>query len=264
MEFKNMIDSHAHLYFDEIYCNLDEKLKFAKLAGIDYILTVGTDFKTMPLNISIAEKYDNIFCSVGVHPHHFKDGYDLNELINLSKREKVIAIGEVGLDYHYQDETPKIDQKKLFRDMLSISEKVNLPYIFHARECFDDLLEIISEYEINSAVFHCYTDSIENAKKILDLGYYISFSGVITFKNSNDLRDIVKYVPEDRFLIETDCPYLAPIPYRGKTNEPAFVSLVAECVADLRNQSIEEISKITTQNFFNLFSKAKTLLERKQ
>ena len=259
-----MIDSHAHLYFDEIYQNLDERLKLAKLAGISHILTVGTDFKTMPLNLSIAEKYDNIFCSIGVHPHHLNDGYDLKALIKLSKHEKVIAIGEVGLDYHYEDETPTVDQERLFRDMLSLSDKVNLPYIFHARECFKDMFEILLEYDVRSAVFHCYTDSLENAKKILDLGYYISFSGVVTFKNSNELRDIVKYVPEDRFLIETDCPYLAPVPYRGKVNEPAFVACVAECVANVRQISVEEVSRITTRNFFNLFSKAKFLLEKKQ
>ncbi|MDR1391152.1 MAG: TatD family hydrolase [Holosporales bacterium] len=256
-----MIDSHAHLYFEEIYQDLAEKLRLMKLVGVDYVLTVCTDSKTMPTNISIAESYDNVFCSVGIHPHHFKEGYDLDEILFLSKRKKVVAIGEVGLDYHYADETPKSDQIKLFRDMLSISEKTDLPYIFHARECFKDILNILSEYNIGSAVFHCYTDSLENVKRVLDLGYYISFSGVVTFKNSVDLREIVKYVPENRFLIETDCPYLAPIPYRGHTNEPAFVSLVAECIANLRGISVDAVSDLTTKNFFELFKKAKLFIE---
>ena len=222
-----MIDSHAHLSYPDIKNDLDEKLRLAKLAGITHILTISTNMSSMIENIQIANKYDNIFSSIGVHPSHFDDNYDLKELIEMSKMEKVIAIGEVGLDYHYLNEFPKESQLKLFQDMLSLSNSINLPYIFHSRECFDDIFDIIAEYPIKSAVFHCYADTLENAKKILDLGFYISFSGIVTFKNSEDLRNIAKYVPKDKFLIETDCPYLTPVPYRGKTNEPAFVSLVA-------------------------------------
>ena len=259
-----MIDSHAHLYFDGIYQDLDEKLRFAKLAGVSHIATIGTDFKTMPTNIEIAEKYDNVFCSVGVHPLHSQEPRDLDKLIEWANKEKVIAIGEVGLDYHYEEGNPRNDQKKLLHDMLSISDKVDLPYIFHSRECFDDIFGIISEYGIKSAVFHCYTDSLENAKKVLDLGYYISFSGVVTFKKSTELQEIVKYVPDDRFLIETDSPYLAPTPHRGKMNEPAFVALVAEQIAELRNKTVDEISEITNRNFFQLFPKAKIFVEKHQ
>ncbi|MDR2666976.1 MAG: TatD family hydrolase [Holosporales bacterium] len=258
-----MVDSHAHLFFDGIYQDLDNILKSAKQSGVNYILTVSTDSKTIPLNISIAENHDNVCCSVGVHPHHFIDGYDLEELIILSKKTKVVAVGEIGLDYHYQDQTPKSDQIHLFRAMLSIATQCNLPYIIHSRECFDDIFCILSEYKIPSSVFHCYTDSVENAKKILDLGHFISFSGVITFKKSIDLLDVVRYVPDDRFLIETDCPYLAPVPHRGKPNEPAFVNLVAECIAEVRKTSVAHISKITTNNFFNLFQKAKFLWKEK-
>jgi len=259
-----MIDSHAHLSYPDIKNNLDEKLRLAKLAGITHILTVSTNMISMVENIQIANKYDNIFSSIGIHPSHFDDNYDLNDLIEKSKMEKVIAIGEVGLDYHYLNEFPKEAQLKLFRDMLSLSNSINLPYIFHSRECFDDIFDIIAEYPIKSAVFHCYTDTLENAKKILDLGFYISFSGIVTFKNSENLRDIAKYVPNDRFLIETDCPYLTPVPYRGKTNEPSFVSLVVECLAEVRQTTVSEISEITTQNFFQLFSKAKSFKEIKK
>jgi TatD DNase family protein len=257
----NLVDSHCHLFFDELYKNLDEKLKFAKLLGVNYFLTVGTDSNTMLGNISIANNYKTVVCSVGIHPHHCLEKYSLSDIESHLNNEKVVAIGEVGLDYHYLDSSPKDDQISLFENMLSISSTTDLPYIFHARECYDDVFDIISKYNINSAVFHCYTDSMENAKKILDLGYYISFSGVITFKGSVELRDIVKYVPADRILIETDSPYLAPVPYRGKTNEPAHVSLVAECVAEMRGISVEEVSKFTTDNFFKLFKKGKILLE---
>lgn len=259
-----MIDSHAHLYFDGIYQNLDERLRLARLVGVKHILTIGTDFGTMPTNIEIAEKHDNVFCSVGVHPMYTQEPRDLELLKKWALKEKVVAIGEVGLDYHYEEGNPREAQKELLRDMLSLSKSVNLPYIFHARECFPDILDIISEYEIKHAVFHCYTDSLENAKKVLDLGYYISFSGVITFKKSEGLREIAKYVPEDRFLIETDSPYLAPVPHRGEVNEPAFVTLVAECVAALRGKTVAEISDTTDANFFNLFSKAKCIKAEKE
>ena len=258
-----MIDSHAHLYYDEIYQNLDDKLKLAKLAGVTHILTIGTDFGTMPTNIEIAEKHDNVFSSIGVHPLHSHEPRDLKKLQDWSNKEKVVAIGEVGLDYHYEEENPRTAQKALLQDMLSISADVNLPYIFHARECFPDILDIVADYDITDAIFHCYTDSLENAKKILDLGYYISFSGVVTFKKSEELREIARFVPDDRFLIETDSPYLAPVPYRGKTNEPAFVSLIAECLANLREKTIDEISDITTKNFYTLFPKAKKLSLKK-
>lgn len=259
-----MIDSHAHLSYPDIKNNLDEKLRLAKLAGITHILTISTNMTSMIENIEIANKYDNIFSSIGIHPSHFDDNYDLNDLIEKSKMEKVIAIGEVGLDYHYLNEFPKEAQLKLFQGMLSLSNSINLPYIFHSRECFGDIFDIVAEYPIKSAVFHCYTDTLENAKKVLDLGFYISFSGIVTFKNSEDLRDIAKYVPNDRFLIETDCPYLTPVPYRGQTNEPSFVSLVAECLAEVRQTTVSEISEITTQNFFQLFSKAKSFKEMKK
>lgn len=259
-----MIDSHAHLYFEGLYQNLDERLRIAKLAGVTNIVTIGTDFSTMSTNIEIAEKYDDVFCSIGVHPLHSQEDRDLNQLIDWSIKDKVIAIGEVGLDYHYEEENPRTDQQSLLRDMLSLSEVIDLPYIFHARECFDDIFDVISEYDIKSAVFHCYTDSLENARKILDLGYYVSFSGVVTFKKSDDLREVARYVPDDRFLIETDSPYLAPVPYRGKTNEPAFVALVAEQIANIKNRSIDEISEMTDGNFFNLFPKAKVFVEKQK
>ena len=251
-----MIDSHAHLYYDEIYNNLDMKLDEAKKCGVTHILTIGTDIGTMQKNLDIANSYQDIYASVGVHPLYTNDARPIDKLIEWTNMDKVVAIGEVGLDYHYEEGNPRSAQKELLHDMLNLSQSINLPYIFHARECFPDILDIIKDYDITNAVFHCYTDSLENAKKILDLGYYISFSGVVTFKRSEELKEIAKYVPDDRFLIETDSPYLAPVPHRGKTNEPAFVALVAECVATLRNTTVDKISEITTDNFFRLFTKA--------
>ena len=256
-----LLDSHCHLFYEGIVEDIDNKIKMARLNDIKYMMTVSTNEKNILENIEICRRYGNVCCSVGIHPHDFSENYDLEYVKGFLKHEKVVAIGEVGLDYHFENATPKAEQKKLFHDMLSLSEICDLPYVIHARESFPDILEMMSEHKITSAVLHCYTDNLENANKILDLGYYISFSGVITFKKSDALREIVKYVPLDRMLVETDSPYLAPVPYRGKTNEPAYVREVAQCAADLKEVSLENFSKTVVQNFFDLFPKAKFLLE---
>ncbi|MDR0640179.1 MAG: TatD family hydrolase [Holosporales bacterium] len=256
------VDSHCHLFFDEIYQNLKEKLRLANLADVKYFLSVSTDFGTLEKNLMISEEYRGVCCSVGIHPLNSGEDYSIERLRELLTHGKVVAIGEVGLDYHYGDAAPPREKQfSVFEEMLSFSNESDLPYIFHARECFPDILDIMSNFNIKNSVFHCYTGTMDDAKKILDRGYYISFSGVITFNKSNDLREIAKYVPSDRLLIETDCPYLAPVPYRGKTNEPAYVSLVGECLAATRDVGIEEIAETTTSNFFNLFPKANFLLE---
>jgi TatD DNase family protein len=254
-----LVDSHCHLFYDVIYANLAEKIRFARLAGVEYMLSVATDTKTTPINMEIAEKYNNVCCSVGIHPHHAREEYSIEQLKSLTAHRKVVAVGEVGLDYHYDDGPSRNEQISLFEEMLSISTE--LPYIFHARQCFDDILDILKQSNVGSGVFHCYTDSLENAKKIIDLGYYISFSGAVTFQKSDEIREVAKYVPIDRILVETDCPYLTPVPYRKKTNEPAYTSLVAECVAQVRGIPIEEVANSTTENFFNLFSKAAVMLD---
>ncbi len=257
----NLVDSHCHLFYKEIIENLDEKIGNAKAADVNYLLSVSTGSENIKQNLEIAEKYPNVCCSIGVHPHEFAGGYSLEEFKALANHRKVVAIGEVGLDYHYEDSTPREDQLKLFDDMLSLSEHTDLPYIIHARECFPEILDIMKKHERISAVFHCYTDSMENAKKILDMGYFLSFSGLITFKKCDNLRDVLKYVPDDRLLIETDCPYLAPEPFRGKPNEPAYVRFVAEVAAVVRCVSLEKLSEITTNNFFSFFKKSQFLLE---
>ncbi|MDR1234151.1 MAG: TatD family hydrolase [Holosporales bacterium] len=255
------VDSHCHLFFDEIFQDLDGKLRLANLADVRYFLSVSTDSGTLEKNLMISEERGGVCCSVGIHPLHSDEDYSLCHLGGFLTHDRVVAIGEVGLDYHYDDAPSREKQLSTLEEMLSFPS--DLPYIFHARECFPDILDVISNFDNKSGVFHCYTGTIEDARKILDRGFYISFSGVITFNKSNDLREIAKFVPSDRLLIETDCPYLAPVPYRGKTNEPAYVTLVAECLATTRGVSVEEIADTTTNNFFNLFQKAKFLLETK-
>lgn len=256
-----LIDSHCHLFYDSIYKNLDEKIANAISSGVHYMLTVATNFHNSSLNIEISQKYKNVCCSAGIHPYDFDDQYDKYDWKPLLSNKEVVAIGEVGLDYYRENAIPKEKQVALFRHMLDLSHNFDFPYIIHARECFSDILDILKDYQNIYGVFHCYTDSIENAKKILDAGFFISFAGIVTFKNLQDLRDVLKYVPDDRLLIETDCPYLAPEPFRGKSNEPAYLPACAQCVADVRKVSIEHIADITVKNFFTLFQKADFLLE---
>lgn len=252
-----MIDSHCHLYS---ISNLEEKLQSAQSSGINYFLSVGTDSLHMFQNIEIANKHDNIVCSIGIHPSECFCQYDIQEMKKLALSEKkIVAIGEVGLEYHYLD-VPKSDQLRLFSNMLQLAVDTGLPVILHCRECFSaELFELINSYKIQ-AVFHCFSDSLKNARKIIENGYYLSFSGIVTFKKCNELRQVAKYVPDDKILIETDSPYLAPVPMRGNPNEPAFVQYVARCIAQQRNCSLEHIERITNDNFFNLFPKAKILL----
>jgi TatD DNase family protein len=253
-----LVDSHCHLFSDEIFSNLDEKIRSAKMAGVEYFLSVATNARDSLANLEIAEKYKDVCCSVGIHPQHAGEEYSIAQLRSLTTHKKVVAFGEVGLDYHYDDGPSKDDQIALLEDMLSVS--ADLPYIFHARECFDDIFDVLGRSDVRSGTFHCYTDSLENAKKIIDLGYYISFSGAITFKKSEEIRGVAKYVPLDRILVETDCPYMTPEPHRKKINEPAYTSLVAECIAQVKGLAIEEVASATTNNFFKLFKKATVML----
>ena len=258
-----MIDSHCHLFYDDIFNDLDNKLKFAYSMGVTNFLTVGTDNKHMYQNIEIANKYNNVVCSIGIHPTEYNCGYNIEEMKKLpDKYKKIVAIGEVGLDYHYIDLAPKDKQLELFEQMLQLAKDTDLPIILHCRECFsDDLFKMIQRYS-NNAVFHCFTDSLENAKKIINNGFYLSLTGIITFKNSGELREVAKYVPDDRLLIETDSPYLAPVPQRGKPNEPGFVRYVAECICEQRKCTLQHLSDITDENFYRLFTRAKVMLDK--
>lgn len=254
-----IVDSHCHLVssgHERQPKDLNTILKNAKMMDVGYMLAISTCMSDIKPNLEIAHAHKHIFCSVGVHPSHANEPCDLKLITNILQDKKVVGIGEVGLDYSYNTNMPcKKAQQNLLCHMLSLFQLSKLPYIFHARNCFPDIFDILSEYKNIRGVFHCYTDSVENARKILDKEFYISISGIITFKNSGDLREILRYIPNDRLLIETDSPYLAPVPFRGQTNEPAYVRLVAERVAEEKKMSLEEIAKVTTENFFKVFRK---------
>jgi TatD DNase family protein len=254
-----LIDSHCHLDFPELKGELDAELARAQAAGVGLMVTICTKVRCFAEVRAIAEAHGNVFCSVGTHPHNAAEEPDITveELVELSRHKKVVAIGEAGLDYHY-DYSPRDIQKKCFRTHIAAARETGLPLVIHAREADADIARILEQETKKGAfpfVLHCFTSSADLARRGLALGGYISFSGVLTFKKSDALRDIAMAVPYDRLLVETDAPYLAPEPFRGKTNEPAFVVHTASCLAAMRGVSEAEMARTTTENFFHLFKK---------
>lgn len=255
-----IVDSHCHLDMLKDYDNTDNIVERAKEANVKYLQTICTRLDNFESILAIAKKYDNVFASVGVHPSEVTTVPTSKKLIELAEHEKVIGLGETGLDYFYnKDANQQKTQRESFMQHIIASQENNLPIIVHTRDAEEDTLAIIKEYK-NSQEFpgliHCFTASKEFAKKMLDLGMYISISGIVTFKNATELQEAAKFIPIDRMLVETDSPYLAPVPKRGKTNEPSYTKYVVEFVAELKGMSIEQVAKQTTNNFFNLFSKA--------
>ncbi len=254
-----LIDSHCHLDFPELRKELDALLARAKDAGVGLMLTISTRVRRFAELQEIAEAHDNVFCSIGTHPHHAAEERDvaLDEILVIARHPKVVAIGEAGLDYHY-DNSPRADQERGFRTHIAASRETGLPLVIHARDADGDIARILEEETERGAfpfVLHCFTSGAELARRGLALGGYVSFSGVITFKKSDDLRAIAKDVPLDRLLVETDAPYLAPEPLRGRTNEPANVVHTAARLAALRGIGETDLAKLTTQNFARLFTK---------
>lgn len=254
-----LIDSHCHLDFPELKGELDAVLDRARTAGVGLMLTISTRVGRFVELRQIAEAHDNVFCSVGTHPHHAAEEPDImvEELVELARHPKVVAIGEAGLDYHY-DNSPRDVQKKSFRTHIAAARATGLPLVIHARDADADIARMLEEETAKGAfpfVLHCFTGGAELARRGLALGGYISFSGVVTFKNAEALRDIAMAVPYDRLLVETDAPYLAPEPLRGRSNEPAFVVNTAARLAALRGLSEAEMARTTTDNFFRLFKK---------
>jgi TatD DNase family protein len=254
-----LIDSHCHLDFPELKDELDAVLARASAAGVGLMVTISTRVNRFVELRGLAEAHDNVFCSVGTHPHNAAEEPDLmvEELVELARHPKVVAIGEAGLDYHY-DHSPRDMQKKSFRTHIAAARETGLPLIIHARDADADIARMLEEESAKGAfpfVLHCFTSGPELARRGLALGGYISFSGVITFKNAEALRDIAIAVPYDRLLVETDAPYLAPEPLRGRTNEPAFVVHTAVRLAALRGVRESEMARMTTENFFRLFKK---------
>jgi TatD DNase family protein len=250
-----IIDSHCHLDYQPLINDLNQVLVNAKNNSITHLLTIGTGLNSSKKVFEIVEKYDNIYGSIGIHPNSTTNNLaDLNKLLSIKKKsKKIIAFGETGLDYFYK-KSEKKDQLYSFEKHieLAISEKV--PVIVHTRDADEDTLSVIKKnYLKTKFLIHCFTGNLEFAKKLLEFGCLISFSGIITFKKSSDLKSVVKYVPIEKMLIETDSPYLSPDPLRGKSNEPANVKIVAENVALIKDISFEDVANITSRNFKKFF-----------
>jgi TatD DNase family protein len=252
-----LIDSHAHLDDLRYDTDRDNVLQRAQTAGIEAIVTIGCDLATSQAAVVLAHAHPNIFATIGVHPHEAKEiGEGWYESFrSLAQHPKVVAYGEIGLDYHY-DHSPREIQRQRFREQIHLARELALPLVIHTREAQEDTVMILREEGAVDVggVFHCFSGDMWLAKDALDLGFYLSFSGVLTFKNATMLRDIAKTVPLDRLMVETDCPYLAPIPYRGKRNEPAYVQYVAETLAEIRgNGSVESVARATVENTKRVF-----------
>jgi TatD DNase family protein len=254
-----LIDSHCHLDFPDFSSDLDAIVARAAAAGVGRIVTISTRVRRLGELIAIADRFPDVYCSVGTHPHHAdeEDGISADELVELSKHPKVVALGEAGLDYFYDNGSPEA-QARGFRAHIAAARITGLPLVIHTREADDDCRRILEEEVAKGpfrAVLHCYTGGRALAMTAIELGLSISFTGILTFKKSDALRDLAAELPADRIMVETDSPYLAPGKFRGKRNEPAYVVEVAKVLADARGVSLEEISRQTGENFFRLFSK---------
>ncbi|MEM6710925.1 MAG: TatD family hydrolase [Pseudomonadota bacterium] len=257
-----LIDSHCHLDFPNFDGERDTLVSSAKELGIGHMVTISTRVRQFDRICAIAEAYDAVSCSVGTHPHNAGEekGITTQELVDLAEHPKVVAIGEAGLDYHY-DNAPRDDQAAGFRAHIIAARKTGLPLIIHARSADEDVGDILEEAHERDGPFpmvlHCFSSGEELARRGIALGAYLSFSGILSFKKADALRAIAARVPEDRLLVETDAPYLAPVPHRGKRNEPAYVRHTAQVLADVRGMELGKLADITTANFERLFTRAK-------
>ena len=255
----SFVDSHCHINFPELYQNIDSILSKMSSNKVTHALCVSVTLDKLPDIFKIANTYPHIFASVGVHPdYEDTEEPSVDELCRFAKEKKVVAIGETGLDY-FRVLGDLSWQRDRFRTHIKAAIQSNLPLIIHTRNAAEDTLKIMREEGANhvGGVMHCFTESLDVALEAIKLNFYISFSGIVTFKNATDLKEVVKAIPLDRILIETDSPYLAPVPYRGKINDPSNVIHVAEEIAKLKNIPVEEVGEATTQNFFKLFSKCR-------
>ena len=254
-----LIDSHCHLDFPDFENERDQLINRATQSGVDLMVTICTKIKKYDSIKAITQKYENVYCSVGTHPHYADQETEITsaDLMKLTENDKTVAIGEAGLDF-FRNNSPRADQEKGFRTHINAARETKLPLVIHARNADRAIINILDD-EMNKgefkAILHCFSSGRELAMRGIELGLYVSFSGILTFKKSNELRAIAKELPSDRLLVETDAPYLAPAPYRGTRNEPAYVVETAKVLAETRNESFETIARQTTENFFRLFTK---------
>jgi TatD DNase family protein len=255
-----LVDSHCHLDFAQLQADFPAVLERMRANDVTHALTISTTLETFPAVLAVARSHAHLWCSAGVHPDERRDGREvgLEELVSLANDPKVVAIGETGLDY-YRVEGDTEWQRERFRVHIRAARRCAKPLVVHTRESAQDTLRILREEgaEAVGGVFHCFTEAWEVASAAIDMGFHVSFSGIVTFKNALALKEVARKVPLDRMLVETDSPYLAPVPHRGKVNEPAFVRHVAEEIARLRGVPFEEVASRTTENFFSLFKAAR-------
>ena len=254
-----LIDSHCHLDFPDFAAELDAVVGRARDAGIDRMVTISTRIARQDALLAITARFPEVYCSVGTHPHYAHEELDVSaaDLVALAQKPKVVAIGEAGLDYHY-DNSPRDAQERGFRSHIAAARETGLPLVIHSRDADNDVARILEEETGKGAfpaVLHCFTGGPDLARRAIALGHFISFTGILTFKNSAALREIAAKLPADRILVETDAPYLAPGKHRGKRNEPAFVIETANVLAEARGVSFDAIARQTSENFFRLFGK---------
>jgi TatD DNase family protein len=254
-----IVDSHCHLDLPDFDADRDALVARARSAGVETMVSISTRVAKFPALKAIVDRYDNIYCSVGTHPHNAADEPDISveQLIGLSAAAKVVAIGEAGLDYHY-DNAPRAAQRASFLRHIEASRATQLPLVIHARDADDDIAAILAEEMKRGsfpAILHCFSSGRALALRGIELGLYVSFSGILTFKGSDALRGLAAELPLDRLLVETDAPYLAPVPHRGRRNEPAYVIETAGVLAAARGMPLESVAAATTDNFYRLFNK---------
>lgn len=254
-----LVDHHCHLDFPDFADELEGVIARAKTAGVGLMVSISTRIRRFDRLLQIADAHANVFCSIGTHPHYAHEELDVpvEEIVRLSRHPKVVAIGEAGLDYFY-DKSPRVAQEQGFRAHIAAARETQLPLVIHARDADEDMASILEEEMANGAfpaVLHCFTGGADLARRGLALGLYVSFSGILTFKKSDELRAVARTVPLDRLLVETDAPYLAPGKYRGKRNEPAYVVQTAAELANVKGVTLEELAHATTENFFRLYTK---------
>jgi len=250
-----MVDTHCHLTYEPLHAQLEDVLARAEAAGVRHMVTIGTDVADARRAVELCRGRDNIRCAVGIHPH--RAGQVSNEAVEqigvLEREATVVALGEMGLDYHY-DFAPRDKQREIFEAQLALARERKRPIVIHCREAVDDCLAILSAFSEIPADFHCFTGTADEARRILDRGYLIGFTGVVTFKRSEELRDVARFVPPDQFVVETDAAYLSPEPFRKhKVNEPALVMHTAAAVARERRLGVEELDRLTTANAAKFF-----------